>query len=154
MAGREVSRQPEPKNVEELLWLCGSEIAAGRVNRAEALAKRFVASIDSSRHVDLRERYKRYAYAWYVLSNSAYRVCLQCESSDIAPRLIDFFTAYKSATWYFLQYARTFHRRDPVSARDSRFRDDLDTLHRRVYETWDKGTAMRADLAANSRIAV
>ena len=151
---RQVTTQPEPRNVDDLLLLCGGEIAAGRAEQAEGLAKRFVNKIDASKHIDLHERYKRYAYAWYILSHSSYRVCLQCDSAEIAPRLTDFFAAHKRATWYFLQYARSIPQRHGISARDSRFRDDLDALHSRVYETWDRATTVRADLEANSRIAV
>lgn len=140
--------------MEELLWHCGSEIAAGRAGRAEALAKQYVKRIDDSRHLDLRERYKRYSYAWYVLCHAAYRVCLQSDKTIISARLVDFFTAHKISTWYFLKYVQSLDRGNRLSARESGLRADLDKLHQRVYATWDKATAMKADLKANREVVV
>lgn len=137
-----------------MLLFCGKEIAAGRANNAETVAKRYVKQIDSSKHLDLRERYKRYSYAWYVLCHAAYRVCLQSEATEIAPRLVDFFAAHKISTWYFLKYVQSLERGNRLSARESGLRADLDKLHDRVYDTWDKAIAMRADLKANSRVVV
>ena len=153
--GNGVSVPPgPPQNVDDLLFVCRLEISRGRLEEARKTATAFADRVRDSRRFHASERFRRLAYAWYILSLAAYNVCQSKPDGEVYPFLIVFFQTYKTATWYFLQYVQFFNHHDRMELPENRIRDDLDTMYNTIYRTWGTGRAGRADLAANQLVSV
>ena len=143
------TRRPTPKTADELLWVCQLAITEGEMDAASDLARAFLREAEAGKRLDMAERYRRQAYAWYILTIAAYRVSLTRPAEEAHETLVFFFTAHKKTTWYFLKYLQAFDHGFRHSHRDTGIRDDVDRMFSAVYNTWGAGVAGRADIAAN-----